>query len=210
MKKCISSVLVSSLTVIFVGCGSTQQSVAPKIVQTKNIAINSNLPVDYHQKDEELPKWILNPNNKEGYIGEVGISPARQNSNIRVMSVRALADGKEKLASRIREIFSAKTDELIDESHLNNNGNSREIYRSAFKTIVKSIPLTDAHQINRYRAKDGTLYLHIVINLNNIKKSLKRKQELLKAKLRQEQHEISEQDLEKNVEILLKATDELH
>jgi len=165
MKKII---LAKILTIFLI------YSCAPKVAQEAKKSSNNDL--------NDLPEWVLDPKIKDGVAG-VGIAgPSR--AGITVQLPKAELDAKANIASTIQSEISRVTKNALRSGKVNDADDVEEFFAQASKEVVKNLPLSGARRIHMFKAQDGTLYVHMMIDDQDYSKFLRNSQKDYEDKLK--------------------------
>lgn len=137
----------------------------------------------------ELPDWI-NAEESKGEIGAVGIaSPSKGGYKYQIQI--AELDAKGNIAAKINSEISRVTKSALRSANVNMSDDVEEFFSQATKEVVKDMPLAGVVRDKVYLAKDGTLFVHVILKegaydsfLESAEKSLSNR--LKKAKLSRE------------------------
>jgi len=138
--------------------------------------------IDYKKEDiSKLPQWVLDPTVKNG-IGGVGIaSPSK--GGLMFQIPRAENDAKANIAARIGSEISRITKNSLREAGVNGQSDVENFFSQATKDVVKNTPLSGVKRINIHQAKDGTLYVHMVLENEDYSEYLKNGQRIYKDRI---------------------------
>jgi hypothetical protein len=169
MKKTIlSKILIISLVLI------GTYSCAPKVAQETKKTSNNDL--------SDLPEWVLDPKIKDG-VAAVGIAgPSR--AGLTVQLPKAELDAKANIAATIQSEISRVTKNALRSGKVNDADDVEEFFAQASKEVVKNLPLSGARRIHMFKAQDGTLYVHMMIDDQDYSKFLKNSQKDYEDKLK--------------------------
>lgn len=117
-----------------------------------------------------LPAWVLDPSVPEG-VAAVGIA-SPSTGGIKFQIPKAELDAKANIAATIQSEISRVTKQALRESKVNDVNDVEDFFSQATKEVVKDLPLSGVKRINIYQAKDGTLYLHMVLKNEDYSKFL--------------------------------------
>jgi hypothetical protein len=149
-------------------------SCAPKVAQEIKKSSNNDL--------SDLPEWVLDPKIKDG-VAAVGIaSPSR--AGITVQLPKAELDAKANIAATIQSEISRVTKNALRSGKVNDADDVEEFFAQASKEVVKNLPLSGARRIHMFKAQDGTLYVHMMIDDQDYSKFLKNSQKDYEDKLK--------------------------
>ncbi len=110
----------------------------------------------------DLPSWVLSPQSDEG-VTAVGIA-APSRGGIQFQIPKAELDGKANIASEIQSKISRLTKSSLRSAGVNENEDVESFFAQATKEVVKDLPMSGVRRINTYRAKDGTLYVQMLLS----------------------------------------------
>ena len=130
-------------------------------------------PKTSHEKKQEmvdvvnnLPAWIVNPK-VEGGIASVGMTGYSKHG-LQVMLPQAEMDARAKLAGQIQTVISQLQKKAMRHVKINEIDEFENSFKSATKEVIKKMPLSGAQRINMFQSKDGTLYVHTVIQKREV------------------------------------------
>jgi len=118
----------------------------------------------------DLPAWVLDPAMPEG-VAAVGIA-SPSTGGIKFQIPKAELDAKRNIASIIQSEISSVTKQALRESKVNDVNDVEEFFSQATKEVVKDLPLSGVKRINIFQAKDGTLYVHMILKNDDYSKFL--------------------------------------
>jgi hypothetical protein len=118
----------------------------------------------------DLPAWVLSPEVEDG-IAAVGIA-SPSTGGIKFQIPKAELDAKANIASIIQSDISRVTKQALRESKVNDVNDVEDFFSQATKEVVKDIPLSGVKRINMHLAKDGNLYIHMVLKNDDYSKFL--------------------------------------
>ncbi len=148
------------------------------------ISCSSNKePVSSASKGElsDLPDWVIDPKIKDGVAG-VGIAgPSRGGLSVQVPL--AEVDAKGNIAATIQSEISRVTKNALRSAKVNENDDVEQFFAQATKEVVKNLPLSGARRINIFKAKDGSLYVRMMVDETDYSKFLKSSQRDIEQKL---------------------------
>ena len=144
-------------TILFSGC-TTNNAPEPKTSHAKSqemIKVINN-----------LPSWIVNPKVENGIasVGMVGYSK----HGLQVMLPQAEMDARAKLAGQIQTVVSQLQKKALRHTKINEIDEFENSFKQASKEVIKKMPLSGARRINMFQSKDGTLYVHMVIQKREV------------------------------------------
>lgn len=165
MKKLILvSAVLLSLTGCFGGKKTATRNDKPKIT---NI--------------DKLPKWILEPDVKDG-VAAVGMAqPSR--GGLQFQIPKAETDARANIATKIQSTISRVTKQSLREANVNGVNDVEDVFTQASKEVVADIPLSGAKRINMHQDKDGTLYIHMKLTTEDYTQYLKNSQKIYEERL---------------------------
>ena len=118
----------------------------------------------------DLPSWVIDPSVKDG-VGGVGIaSPSK--GGIQFQIPKAELDAKANIAATIQSEISRITKNSLRSAKVNDNDDVEEFFAQATKDVVKNLPLSGVKRTNMYLAKDGSLYIQMVLKNEDYSKFL--------------------------------------
>ncbi len=130
-------------------------------------------PKTQHEKKQEmitvvnnLPAWVVNPK-VEGGIASVGITGYSKHG-LQVMLPQAEMDARSKLAGQIQTIVSQLQKKAMRHTKINELDEFENSFKLATKEVIKKMPISGAQRINMFQSKDGTLYVHTVIQKREV------------------------------------------
>lgn len=129
----------------------------------------------------DLPEWVLDPKIKNG-VAAVGIANP-SSAGVSVQIPMAELDAKANIAATIQSEVSRVTKNALRSAKVNENDDVEQFFAQATKEVVKNLPLTGARRIHMFRAKDGTLYVHMMIDDTDYTRFLKVSQKDIDQKL---------------------------
>jgi hypothetical protein len=131
----------------------------------------------------DLPAWVLDPSVKDG-VAAVGIaSPSR--GGIKFQIPKAELDAKANIAATIQSEISRITKDSLRSAKVNETDDVEEFFAQATKEVVKDLPLSGVKRIGIFKAKDGNLYVHMVLTNEDYSKFLENSQKTFEARLAQ-------------------------
>ena len=189
MKRKIILTVGMASAVLFSGC-VTSQPVEPKT---------------QHEKKQEminvvnnLPSWVLNPK-VEGGIASVGMTGYSKHG-LQVMLPQAEMDARAKLAGQIQTIVSQLQKKAIRHAQINDVDEFENSFKQATKEVIKKMPLSGATRINMFQAKDGTLYVHTVIQKREVSKYIGDMKDTYKKQM--QEAKLSRQNIDEGMKVL--------
>ena len=145
-------------------------SAAILAISTISCANKEVKKVDAGGNLSDLPGWVLDPAVPEGVVA-VGIA-SPSTGGIKFQMPKAELDAKANIAATIQSEISRVTKQALRESKVNDVNDVEDFFSQATKEVVKDLPLSGVKRINIYQAKDGTLYLHMVLKNEDYSKFL--------------------------------------
>ena len=143
---------------------------------------NPNAPAQGAKGDlADLPAWVLDPSVADG-VAAVGIaSPSK--GGIKFQLPKAELDAKANIAATIQSEISRVTKDSLRSAKVNENDDVEEFFAQATKEVVKNLPLSGVKRLNIFQAKDGNLYVHMVLRNEDYSKFLASSQKTFEASL---------------------------
>ena len=130
-----------------------------------------------------LPEWVIDPKMDEK-ITAVGIaSPSIGGFDIQLR--KAELDAKANLASQIGSEVSRVTKAALRQAKIDDLEDVEQVFSQATKDVVKRFPLSGAKRINIYQGNDGTLYVRMTLDENEVIKYFSNNEGLYKRQLKQ-------------------------
>ncbi len=188
MKKLLAIILSATL---LLSCSKTVISDLGKNSKTQNIA--------------ELPDWVVNPDVKDGVAG-VGIASPSV-GGIKFQIPQAEIDAKANIAAAINSEISRITKDALRESKIAEVNDIEQVFTQATKDVIKNMPMSGVKRINMYQAKDGSLYIRMVLKNDDYGKYLQNSQKMYESRLRQAN--LSRDNLDKSQAAVKSLFDEL-
>ncbi len=188
MKKLLAIILSATL---LLSCSKPVVSDLAKNNKTQNIA--------------DLPEWVASPDVADGVAG-VGISSPSV-GGIKFQIPQAEIDAKANIASAINSEISRITKDALREAKVGEVNDVEQVFSQATKEVVKNMPMSGAKRINMYQAKDGTLYIRMVLKNEDYSKYLQNSQKMYENRLKQAN--LSRDNLNKSQEAVKGLFDEL-
>ncbi|MDX2082668.1 MAG: hypothetical protein SFV53_01595 [Rickettsiales bacterium] len=131
---------------------------------------------------KDLPTWVSDPSVPDG-VAAVGIaSPSK--GGIKFQIPAAELDAKANIAATIQSEISRVTKDSLRSANVNNSDDVEEFFAQASKEVVKNLPLSGVKRIHTFQAKDGTLYIHMVLKNEDYSKFLQDSEKSLNASLK--------------------------
>ncbi len=130
----------------------------------------------------DLPAWVLDPTMPDG-VAAVGIA-APSTGGIKFQIPKAELDAKANIAATIQSEISRVTKQALRESKVNDVNDVEDFFSQATKEVVKDLPLSGVKRINIFQAKDGTLYLHMILKNEDYSKFLQNSENSLSNRLK--------------------------
>ncbi len=158
-----------------------------------------------NEKLSDLPSWVLDPNMPDG-VAAVGIaSPSK--GGIKFQIPQAELDAKANIAATIQSEISRVTKESLKSANVNNSDDVEQFFAQATKQVVKDLPLSGVKRINIFQAKDGTLYVHMILKNEDYSKFLNDSEKSLSASLKKSN--LGRENIKKSEEASKAIFDEL-
>lgn len=134
--------------------------------------------------DIDLPSWVGNANEgiKDGIAG-VGIAPLSK-GGLKFQIPNAELSAKANIAATIQSDITRVTKNSLRSAKVNEEDDVEEFFAQATKEVVNEIPLSGVKTINTYIAKDGTLYLRMLLTGEDYSQYLLQGKNKLKDRLR--------------------------
>ncbi len=192
MQKLFTIILSSAL--LFSGvfsCSKPTVSDLSKNSKTQNIS--------------ELPQWVVSPDVNDG-VAAVGIASPSV-GGIKFQIPQAEIDAKANIASAINSEISRITKDALREAKVGEVNDIEQVFSQATKEVVKNMPMSGTRRINMYQAKDGTLYIRMVLKNEDYSKYLQNSQKMYENRLKQAN--LSRDNLDKSQEAVKGLFDEL-
>lgn len=169
------------------------------------ISCSKKVEVVDNGKLDNLPSWVLSPNNSKG-ISAVGIaSPSRGGLNFQIP--KAELDAKAGIAAIIQSDISRVTKNSLRSAKINNNDDIEEFFAQATKEVIKDLPLSGVKRTNIFQAKDGNLYVEMTLTKEDYTEFLENSKKNISA--RAEQSNIARQNIDKVQEASKQIFEEL-
>ena len=157
------------------------------------------------QNISELPSWVSNPEVKDG-VAAVGIASPSV-GGIKFQIPQAEIDAKANIASAINSEISRITKDALRESKVGEVNDVEQVFSQATKEVVKNMPMSGVKRSDIYQARDGTLYIRMVLNNADYSKYLQNSQKIYEERLKQAN--LSRENLDKSQEAVKGLFDEL-
>ncbi len=142
---------------------------------------NKENKVDLFGDLSDLPEWILSPKSENG-VTAVGISNPSK-GGIQFQINKAELDGKANIAAIIQSKISRITKNSLRAAKVNDNEDVEDFFAQATKEIIKDLPLSGVKRIKTYRAKDGILYVQMLLSDKDYTKFIKNGQKTFNSML---------------------------
>jgi len=184
-----------ALAVLFSGCAN--KSVEPKS--------------EFEKKEQmvkttnSLPHWIVDPR-VEGGIAAVGIA-GYSKWGIEVMLPQAEMDARARLAGKIQTVISDLQKRVMRRVKIGEIDDYETSFKKASKELIKKIPLSGANRTDMYQAKDGTLYVLMVIQKREVAKYIDKSKEIYKKHM--EEAKMSRERIDEGMKVLDSMVKEL-
>jgi len=195
MKKIFLGSGLIVATILLTGCGVGKQPTTPYEVKKEQIKV-----VD------TLPSWVVDPKVENG-IASVGIAGYSKHG-MQVMLPQAEMDGRAKLAGQIQTVVSQLRKKAMRHVKINEIDDFENAFKEATKEVIREIPMSGVRRINLYQAKDGTLYVHMVIEKRAISEHLKDMKSQYKKHM--EQAKLTRQSIDEGMKVLDGMMNELN
>lgn len=168
MKKLLALILSSAL---LVSCSGSKISDLSGDSKTQNIA--------------DLPEWVVIPdtNITDGVAG-VGIASPSV-GGIKFQIPQAETDARANIATTINTEISRVTKEALREAKVGEVNDVEQVFTQATKEVVKNFPISGAKRTDIYQAKDGSLYIRMVVRKEDYSKYLENSQKVYESRLKQ-------------------------
>jgi hypothetical protein len=188
MQKLFALILLSAL---LFSCSKPVVSDLAKNNKTQNIS--------------ELPEWVVSPDVNDG-VAAVGVASPSV-GGIKFQIPQAEIDAKANIASAINSEISRITKDALREAKVGEVNDVEQVFSQATKEVVKNMPMSGTKRINMYQAKDGTLYIRMVLKNEDYSKYLQNSQKMYENRLKQAN--LSRDNLNKSQEAVKGLFDEL-
>lgn len=188
MKKLLAVIL--SATLLF-SCSKAVVSDLKSGSKTQNIA--------------DLPEWVVTPDVADG-VAAVGIASPSV-GGIKFQIPQAEMDAKANIASLVQSEISRVTKDALRESKVNDVNDVEQVFSQATKEVVKNMPMSGVKRVNMYQAKDGTLYIRMVLKNDDYGQYIQNSQKLYESRLKKAN--LSRDNLNKAQEAVKGMFDEL-
>lgn len=141
---------------------------------------NEKLNINAGNELSDLPAWVLDPTVESG-IGAVGIaSPSR--GGIKFQIPKAELDAKANIAATIQSDISRITKNSLRSAKTNDIDDVEDFFAQATKEVIKNLPLSGIKRLNIFKAKDGSLYIHMVLTKEDYSDFLRNSQKIVNAR----------------------------
>ena len=164
-NKITSAIIVASLALFGFSCSHKE---AAKKIDAGNLS--------------DLPAWVLDPTMPDG-VAAVGIA-SPSTGGIKFQLPKAELDAKANIASTIQSEISRVTKQALRESKVNDVNDVEDFFSQATKEVVNDLPLSGVKRINIFQAKDGTLYVHMILKNEDYSKFLKNSENSFASRLK--------------------------
>jgi hypothetical protein len=189
MKKILTCALIAAISLSVFSCG--KKNISNQEVKKENLS--------------DLPSWVLDPKLEDG-IAAVGIaSPSK--GGIKFQIPAAELDAKANIAATIQSEISRVTKDSLRSANVNNADDVEQFFAQATKEVVKNLPLSGVKRVNIHQAKDGTLYVHMVLTNEDYSNFLKNSEKSFMNQLKKA--EIGRANINKTEEAAKALFDEL-
>lgn len=168
MKKLLALILVSTL---ISSCAGNKISDLSSDSKTQNIA--------------DLPEWVVIPdtNISDGVAG-VGIASPSV-GGIKFQIPQAETDARANIAATISTEISRITKDALREAKVAQVNDVEQVFTQATKEVVKNFPLSGAKRTDIYQAKDGSLYIRMIVRREDYSRYLENSQKVYEGRLKQ-------------------------
>lgn len=130
-----------------------------------------------------LPAWVIDPA-VSGTVAGVGIA-APSTGGTRFQIPKAELDAKANIAATIQSEISRVTKNALRSAKVNEDADDVEdFFAQATKEVVKDFPLSGVKRINIFKAKDGTLYIHMALSNEDYSKYLQNSEKSFESRLK--------------------------
>lgn len=127
-----------------------------------------------------LPSWFADPSVSDG-VAAVGIaSPSR--GGIKFQLPKAELDAKANIAKIIQSEITRITKSSLRSAKVNDNDDVEEFFAEATKEVIKDLPLSGVKRTDIFQAKDGTLYVRMVLKNEDYSQFLENSQKTFEAR----------------------------
>ncbi len=155
----------------------------------------------------DLPEWVVIPdsNIKDGVAG-VGIASPSV-GGIKFQIPQAETDARANIATVISAEISRITKDALREAKVGEVNDVEQVFSQATKEVVKNMPMSGAKRTDIYQAKDGTLYIRMVLKAEDYSKYLDNSQKIYENRLKKAN--LSRENLDKSQAAVKGMFDEL-
>lgn len=157
------------------------------------------------QNIADLPEWVVSPDVSDG-VAAVGIASPSV-GGIKFQIPQAEMDAKANIASIVQSEISRVTKDALREAKVNDVNDVEQVFSQATKEVVKNMPMSGVKRINMYQAKDGTLYIRMVLKNDDYSKYIQNSQKMYESRLKKAN--LSRDNLNKSQEAVKGLFDEL-
>lgn len=135
-----------------------------------------------NKTNADVPEWF-SETDKDGEISAVGIA-APSKGGFKYQLQIAELDAKGNIAAKINSEISRVTKSALRSANVNMNDDVEEFFSQATKEVVKNMPMAGAVRDKFYAAKDGTLYVRVVMKSDAYKFFLNSAETALSSRLK--------------------------
>lgn len=190
MKKLIILILSSAL---LFSCSGKKISDLSSKSKTQNIS--------------DLPEWVVIPD-KDITDGVAGVGIASPSiGGIKFQIPQAETDARANIATIINTEISRVTKDALREAKVAEVNDVEQVFTQATKEVVKNFPMSGAKRTDIYQAKDGTLYIRMVLKKEDYSAYLDNSQKIYEKRLKQAN--LSRDNLNKATDAVKGMFDEL-
>lgn len=154
---------------------------------------------------DKLPEWVISPEMPNG-IAAVGIA-APSRGGLQFQLPKAELDAKAKIAALIQSEISSVTKNAMRESNTNGLNDVENVFTQATKEVVDNMPMSGVKRINMYQHKDGTLYVHMILDNTDYSRYLASSRKIYEERMRQAN--LSKENLNQAQDAVKELFDEL-
>lgn len=131
---------------------------------------------------DKLPDWVINPEVPNG-VAAVGIA-APSRGGLQFQIPKAELDAKTKIAALIQSEVSSVTKNAMRESNTNGMNDVENVFTQATKEVVDNMPMSGVKRINMWQHKDGTLYVHMLLDNSDYSQYITNSRKIYEQRLR--------------------------
>lgn len=136
-----------------------------------------------NQTKNDLPIWIMEAQTSMTSIGIA--SPSK--GGIKMQLAMAEINAKGNLAAGMYSEISRVTKEALRSANVNQNDDVEAFFAQATKEVVNDLPLSGITRDKFFWSKDGTLYIHIILNPDIYDKYLASAEKSFESRLKKSQ-----------------------